>query len=238
MRTCILCLPRTGSQYCENLIASLDDRFILSEYLELWNKSEYVVDHNSMFWIKTRIVDNEEKPITSSSINSEYLDRLELLKKARASQKFTMRLFMFSDYNLEDIVAKLGDMGFDFVNLRRDFYSMAMSYTLGYNYASQGSPIWLADSQISSQVKVDINETKKRLDRIYTAVNDWEDNLTKLNIDCPTLNYNTLVDDITNLFGAVPKYTGIKTVHNNDYLTHIINKDEVLNMMESYISKT
>jgi LPS sulfotransferase NodH len=231
MRTCILCLPRSGSQYCENLIASLDDQcFLLSEYLEAWNESEYVLDNNSMIVIKN--ISAVKKP---SSINSKYLDRLELLKRANSSQKFVLRLFMFDDYNLEDIVPTLGEIGFSFISLRRDFYSIAMSYTLARNYAIQGSPIWIINSQISKQINIDIDKTRKELDRLHTAFINWDDNLAKLSIDYTQMNYNTLVDDVSNMFGAVPKYDGVKTV-SGDYLTHILNKDEVLKMMEDYTS--
>ena len=226
-----MCLPRSGSQYCENLIASLDDQcMMLGEYLEGWNESDYVLDKNF-------ILDRSEFKSMRSPfvINSKYTDRLELLKKSNKEQNFTMRLFVFDEYNLTDVIASLSDTGFSFVSLQRDFYSIAMSYTLALNSAIQGTPIWTINSKISNPVTVHIPSTKQVLDRIYRAFNNWNDNLAKLNVEYKKFNYDNLVNDITDAFGTVPKYQGIKTV-THDYSTHIVNKDDVLKMMDSYAS--
>ena len=231
MRTCILCLPRSGGQYCENLIASLDSQCMrLGEYLEGWNESDYLLDENNRL-----VKENINSVISPFAINSKYLHRLELLKNADKEQNFTMRLFVFDDYVLTGIVDSLAESGFAFASLQRDFYSIAMSYILAFNYAIQGNPIWTINSQISNPVTVHIPSTKRVLDRIYAAFNNWNNNLAKLNIEYKQFNYDTLVNDITDAFGSFPNYQGNKTV-THDYLTHIVNKDDVVKMIDSYAS--
>lgn len=231
MRTCILCLPRTGSQYCENLIASLDQECtILGEYLEAWNEMDYQLDDNSIL-----NGGPEVKVRTTFAINSKYPRRLSLLKESNASQNFTMRLFGFDYYNLNEITSILEDSGFKFVSLTRDFRAMALSYAIALNSAIRGTPIWTINSPVADPVVINIAVTKQILDKIYQSHVVWNDTLSSLNVSSISLQYNTLVDDITTAFGQVPTYTGTKTIP-HDYLNHIVNKNDVIEMIDSYAS--
>ena len=51
-RTCILCLPRSGSQLCETLSGEKHSSLQLGEYFENWNRSEYIADVNNNIILK------------------------------------------------------------------------------------------------------------------------------------------------------------------------------------------
>jgi len=231
MRTCILCLPRTGSQYCENLISSLDQECtMLGEYLEAWNEMDYQLDDNSILSRGPKI-----EARAAFSINSKYLHRLSLLKNSNTNQNFTLRLFGFAHYNLSTITNMLEDSGFKFVSLSRDFRSMALSYAIAFNAATRGTPVWGVNSSVADPVLVNIAVTKRILDKIYQSHIVWNDTISSLSVSSSPLQYDTLVDDVTTVFGKVPTYTGTKTIQ-HDYLNHIVNQSEVMKMIDSYAS--
>ena len=51
-RTCIICLPRTGSQLCEMLSGERYSSLHLGEYFENWNRSEYIADNDNNIRLK------------------------------------------------------------------------------------------------------------------------------------------------------------------------------------------
>jgi hypothetical protein len=203
---------------------------MLGEYLEAWNEMDYQLDDNSILNSGP-----ESKVQAAFSINSKYLHRLSLLKESNTSQNFTLRLFGFEYYNLNEITNILEDSGFKFVSLTRDFREIALSYAIAFNSAIRGTPIWTINSTVADPVLVNIAVTKRILDKIYKSHVVWNDTLSSLNVSPIPLQYNNLVDDITTAFEQVPTYSGTKTIP-HDYLNHIVNKNDVIEMIDSYAS--
>jgi len=81
-RTCIICLPRTGSQLCEMLSGEKYSSLQLGEYFENWNRSEYIVDNDNNIRLK-----NFSSIPTNFKLFEGFEERLNLLKNININIK-------------------------------------------------------------------------------------------------------------------------------------------------------
>jgi len=235
-RTCIICLPRSGSQLCEILIAEVKanntrGRRRLGEYFENWNGSEYIlIDNNFLFQTSFKAV---KSPL---QIAENFEERINLLKQVNPDQPFVMRLFLMDNYDkltLAKIILELKNLNFEFVTLFRDVEDQILSYMLAQTYkVSKNEDVFAINRPIADPVNIDINLLANPVDYIYNSSLNWEANLNNLltGINYQTINYNTIYSDLEKIYNIKFKYLGNKSIKGNP-LDLILNKEEVLGFL-------
>ena len=97
-RTCIICLPRSGSQLCEILSGEKHSSLQLGEYFENWNRSEYIADDDNNIRFK-----NYASISSNFKLFENIEQRLNLLKHTNINQSLTLRIFLMDQYDKDTL---------------------------------------------------------------------------------------------------------------------------------------
>ena len=232
-RTCIICLPRTGSQLSEKLIGEISNAYNLGEFFENWNQnSQYELDSNSNIYIKEFVFTPSPFKLTN---NIE--ERLDLLKKINPDQPLSLRIFLMDHYDkaqLSNIVTELKNIGFEFVTLMRDVKEQLLSYMIAYTYlTSKNINVFDINSPINEPVTIDINKLGRTLTQIRNSNNNWEKNVSTIlnNTAYQKINYQTIYSDMSAIYNREFKYFGNKSIK-VDPLDLIVNKKEIMVILD------
>jgi hypothetical protein len=230
-RTCIICLPRTGSQLCEKLSGEVQTSFQLGEYFENWNRSEYIIFDGN---IKLK---NFVSIPTKFNLFENFQERLDLLKNTNINQPLTLRIFLMDHYDkitLSNIIIELKNIGFEFITLTRDIKEQLLSYMIARTYKQN---VFGINSKINEPVYINLNYLNNVLDQIYVSHLLWEKNLSTIlhNIEYQKVKYESIYTDMENIYNTKFKYLGEKSIK-IDPFDLITNKEEVIRFLSNKIS--
>jgi hypothetical protein len=233
-RTCIICLPRTGSQLCERLANELNSSLQLGEYFENWNRSEYVLDNDKL------ILKNHGSVASPFKLFENVEERLELLKKINTNQSLTLRIFLMDNYDkevLSKIIIELKSIGFEFLTLTRDIKEQLLSYMIVRTHANSGKNVFGINKEINEPVIINLTVLNNTLNQINNSHLLWGKNLSIIlhDIEYKTVRYESIYSDMENIYNTKFKYLGKKSI-NVDPFDLIINKEEVTGFLVSKIS--
>ena len=225
-RTCIICLPRTGSQLCEKLSGERHSSLQLGEYFENWNRSEYVIEEDNIRFKNYASISSNFK------LFENFEQRLDLLKNTNINQSLTLRIFLMDQYDkdaLSNIIIELKNIGFEFITLKRDIKEQLLSYMISRTYVKN---VFGINSEINQPVYIDIAKLNKALTHIYDSHLLWEKNLSVVlhNIEYQTVRYESIHSDMENIYNTKFKYQGEKSIK-GDPFDLIINKEEVMSFL-------
>ena len=226
-RTCIICLPRSGSQLCEILSGEIKASFQLGEYFENWNRSEYVADSENNIRLK-----NFASIPTNFKIFEGFEERLNLLKNTNINQSLTLRIFLMDQYDkdtLYNIIIELKNIGFEFITLTRNIKEQLLSYMIARTYVKN---VFGINSEINEPIYIDFTKLNKILTHIHVSHLLWEKNLSMVlhNIDHQTVRYESIYSDMENIYNTKFKYQGKKSIE-GDPFDLIINREEVMSFL-------
>lgn len=230
-RTCIICLPRSGSQLCETLTAEVQNALKLGEYFENWNRSKYALDDNNNLYIK-EIVEIKSKLMLRK--DSEEL--LTLLKESNPSQALTLRIFLMDYYNkglLSKIIKDLESIGFEFVVLHRDLKDQLLSFMITLAYFNfKNKNVFGINSEIQEPIMINFDKLGGMLEDLRNSSINWNNNLPVIfnNIPYQKIKYETIYNEMEKIYNTKFKYLGKKSIQGNP-LDLILNKEEVINFI-------
>jgi hypothetical protein len=232
-RTCIICLPRSGSQLCERLAAEATSARILGEYFENWNQSEYALTLDNRMYLKKFVQQPAELMIREN-----FKESLALLKQTKTDQPLTIRLFLMDHYDkntLLSIVTDLKSIGFEFLVLNRNIREQLLSYMIALAYhISKNKMVFAINNVIDETVSVDIPSLTHVLDKVVISFKNWENNLSTVlkDTEYQKISYENIYQDMETAFDTKFRYSGKKSI-NGDPLDLILNKEEVLSFLSS-----
>jgi hypothetical protein len=226
-RTCVICLPRSGSQLCEILSGEKHSSLQLGEYFENWNRSEYTTDEYNTIRLK-----NFASISTNFKLFENFEQRLDLLKHANKNQSLTLRIFLMNQYDkgtLSNIIIELKNIGFEFITLKRDIKEQLLSYMIARTYVKN---VFGINSEINQPIYIDLIKLNQVLTHIYDSHLLWEKNLSVVlhNIEYQTVRYESIHVDMENIYNTKFKYQGEKSIK-GDPFDLIINKEEVMDFL-------
>lgn len=232
-RTCIICLPRSGSQLCEQLISEVNNAYMLGEYFENWNISKYGFDdNNNIYVIEPNMMACKLK------IKESFKANINLLSKANSNQPLTLRIFLMDYYKkdtLLTIVNELKNLGFEFVTLTRDKKDQLLSFMITVSYQTfKNKNVFGINSSITEPIHVDLNLLDNVFNGLVNSFQNWENNLSTIltDVNYQKIQYDTMYKDMEQLYNTNFKYHGKKSI-NGDPLDLILNKDEVLKFLSN-----
>jgi hypothetical protein len=226
-RTCIICLPRTGSQLCEKLSGEIKSSYQLGEYFENWNRSEYITDNDNNIQLK-----NYASISSNFKLFEGFEERLNLLRNTNINQSLTLRIFLMDQYDkniLAKIIIELKNIGFEFITLKRNIKEQLLSYMIARTYIKN---VFGINSKINESVYIDFTKLTKVLTHIYDSHILWEKNLSVVlhNIEYQTVRYESIYSNMENIYNTKFKYQGEKSIK-GDPFDLIINKEEVMSFL-------
>lgn len=232
-RTCIICLPRSGSQLCEKLVAEANRAGQLGEYFENWNQTEYFLD--SAKWLHLKKISEQLSPYM---IKKDYKEYISLLKQTNLRQSLVLRLFLIDYYDkdvLLEIITNLKNLGFEFIALHRNLKDQILSWMIAHSYrVIKDRDVFSINKLVDEPVNIDIKLLSNILDILVTSSKNWEDNLSIIlkNVDYTKIKYENIYNDMENYFNIKLNYNGVKSI-NGDPLDFILNKEEVVDFLTS-----
>lgn len=237
-RFCIICTPRTGSQWCVKLIEEAVNSFDLSEFFENWNNSTFYVDNG---FVKLKeFIHTKNVPF---DINNNYNERIDLLKRADLTQPLTIRFFLFDKYPKEVtkfIIEELQKINFNFIVLDRNFQEQILSYLIARLSTNKFNKNFFNPNEvIVDPIYVKLDERlKKTLDNIYVSKKNWNANINELfkNIPYHVVRYESMIEDMEKILNTQLKYNGEKSIK-GDPLDLIINRHEILTFIKTNYNK-
>jgi hypothetical protein len=247
IRYCVLALPRTGSTWLHEGIAShlsstySDKNFInLGEFFtpsinlhKLEMHTKYYVDKDNLIQkIKQDDIVLENSEHVVSFINK----RLDILLDGSEQQSMILK-YMYSNYvdkrinDLENLT-KIKNHNFIIVNINRDVFECTLSYLV-----SKQTNIWIK-STLWDNKKIDLITPASviipldyfKLTYItYLKISEEKQKLAE-NLCCVTVDYKTLVQDCN--INKVPfeENNNCQKLYDMDYNTIITNYDEILRL--------
>jgi hypothetical protein len=244
-RYCILSLPRTGSTWLLEGIAShllstyTDKNFInLGEFLTLSiNESDkyikYYTDENKLI--------QQVKQLDKVPENSEYVlsfinKRLSILLDGTNQQSIILK-YMYSnhvDHRINDLenLTKIKNHDFTIVNINRDPFESALSYLVSKQTNNWiKSTLWdnkNIESVTASSVTIPINYFKITYN-IFLRVSKEKQKVTD-DLNCVSVNYKSLVQDC--IANQIPfeENNNCQKLYNIDYNSIVTNYDEILSL--------
>lgn len=237
MRTCIICLPRTGSQLCERMISSIDNATMLGEYVEAWNDSIYALDENKFLFMDKFI--SKKEPF---NIHPLFDDRIKKIINSNKTQPFVLRLFLMDNYNKEtfkSIIDNLNAAGFNFLTLYRSLEDQLLSYCIAYSNLARNKNTFIIDSAVVDKVFVNISKIESTIEHISRSNKKFSMNVKYIfeekNLNVNHIEYESLVNDIHKIYGIKIETGGNKTVQGN-HLDYILNKEETIRLINKYLN--
>jgi hypothetical protein len=252
-RWCIIAGARSGSTWLENLIfESLPknkkplrlNEYILSPFLTTFSKDEnnYVCENNVLML-----------PLTNDETAQIIQDRIDTISTANIEQPLTMRVFIRPnqtlnlDYNM--FFNKLADINFKFVTLYRNIFDKSLSLYFMENTGivhrwGNNKETYHYDTMQGNKKPSDIS----KLEPLTVNMSNWLRNLYNSytdevlrkkmtsKLDCPTVRYETLIDDCyANNIPIGP--TEIIKTYELPYKDYILNYDELVQAYLYYKDK-
>ena len=226
-RTCIICLPRSGSQLCEILSGEKHSSLQLGEYFENWNRSEYIADDDNNIRFK-----NYASISSNFKLFENIEQRLNLLKNTNINQSLTLRIFLMDQYDkdtLSNIIIELKNIGFEFITLTRDIKEQLLSYMIARTYIKN---VFVINSEINEPVYINLIKLNKVLTHIYDSHLRWEKNVSVVlrDIEYQKVKYESVYSDMEKIYNTKFKYLGKKSI-NVDPFDLILNKEEVMGFL-------
>jgi len=235
-RTCIICLPRTGSQLCEKLVAEISDASKLGEFFENWNRdSQYKLDSNSYLHLTEVALLPSPFKLTNT-----ITEQLSLLTRVNPTQSLSIRLFLMDHYDkveLSNIVVELKNMGFEFITLVRDLREQLLSYMIAHTHTTSiNNNAFNINSFVTEPATINISKFYGTLKQIVDSSINWGKNISSIlnNIDYQQINYKTIYSDMSRIYNTEFKYSGIKSIK-GDPFDLIVNKREVMGILDILI---
>lgn len=234
-RTCVVCLPRSGSQLCEKLVSEIHNAFSLDEYLEKWHESHYKLDENKNISLIRHI------HITSPFIMREDVaKRIDFLKQINKDQPLTLRLFLMDNYDkaiLKNIMTELKGIGFEFIALYRDaIMDQLLSFMLAYSWTGlKKEMVFHLNTVIDKPIHINLTPAlRERLSVIKTSSVHWDRNVSVVldNIPFERVSYETMYADMEKIYQRKFNYSGNKTI-TVDPMDLILNKEEVMDFLNN-----
>jgi len=232
-RICIICLPRSGSQLCEQLASELSNSYMLGEYFENWNRSNYDFDINNNIYVK-----KFAEISCKLNLQQQFKEKLNLLSKANPNQPLTLRLFAMDYYNkdtLLTIITKLKTLGFEFVTLTRDIKNQLLSFMITVSYQTfKKQNVFGINSDIIDPIYIKLNVLGPIFDDLVNSSKNWENNLSTIlnDVNYQKIKYDTIYSDMEQIYNTNFKYHGKKSI-NGDPLDLILNKTEVVEFLSN-----
>ena len=232
-KTCIVCLPRSGSQLCEQLVSEVHESYMLGEYFEDWNRSNYELNADKNIYIAkfTGIS-------CKLNLHQQFKEKLNLLSKANPNQPLTLRLFAMDYYNkdiLLTIITELKTLGFEFVTLNRDIKNQLLSFMITVSYQTfKKQNVFGINSDIIEPIYINLNVLGSIFDDLVNSFKNWENNLSIIlnSVNYQKIKYDTLYNDMEQIYNTDFKYQGKKSIK-GDPLDLILNKDEVVDFLSN-----
>ena len=241
-RICIVCLPRSGSSWLEQMIhnahlhtsprsVSLGEYFNYSAFYKNGADVEFNMgDNNFLNWQWKTIDANTNKPEVSK--DKFYQDRLELLKKINPDQNIVLRMMMgWDSYNYEECIQELVNLNFKIISLSRDMFDQLISQmaVMQTNYHHSHSKF--AHENIKLK-KIIINE---REFKDYLTMFKTEDNARKhleIKFNSPIIRYNNLIQDCTSNNIPIDQDVSMVKTYPLPYSRYIENYNELREIYE------
>lgn len=249
-RWCIIAGARSGSTWFENLIhesSNSTDKMILGEYISPYPYTQHFTldEHNNIISMFV------EEPINFLQENT---DRIQMILNSNIEQSLTIRTFVrpnehpifkrTSDYI--DFFQKLAERNFKFVSLYRNIFDRSIS---GYFMAQTGNiHRWYTDVDNGYYITNEGVKDWSRVcipDPIIVDIPSWEsilwssyqDEIQRKKVtailNCPTVHYETLLEDCDVANIDVSPSSIIKT-YDISYKDYILNYDELVDKYNYY----
>jgi predicted DNA-binding protein YlxM (UPF0122 family) len=226
-RTCIICLPRSGSQLCEKLSGEIKSSYYLGEYFENWKRSEYVTDNENNIRLK-----KFDSISSTFKLFEGFEERLNLLRNANINQSLTLKIFLMDQYDkniLAKIIIELKNIGFEFITLTRNIEEQLLSYMIARSYVKD---VFGINSKINEPVYINLTRMNKVLTHIHDSNLLWAENLSIVlkDIEYQKVRYESIYSDMENIYNTKFKYQGEKSIK-GDPFDLIINREEVMDFL-------
>jgi hypothetical protein len=226
-RTCIICLPRSGSQLCEKLSGEIKSSYQLGEYFENWNRSEYITDNDNNIQLK-----NYASISSNFKLFEGFEERLNLLRNTNINQSLTLRIFLMDQYDkstLAKIIIELKNIGFEFITLTRNIEEQLLSYMITRSYVKD---VFGLNSEINEPVYINLTRMNKVLTHIHDSNLLWAENLSIVlkDIEHQKVRYESIYSDMEKIYNTKFKYQGEKSIK-GDPFDLIINREEVMGFL-------
>jgi hypothetical protein len=262
-RTCIIGLPRSGSQLCEKLVAGQYNKTLILGLL--FDALKYTTYDNS--GIITRTSTNlhgkiqlsigqylqdtkfeayklntviEDMLATYASINSishDWKERLRNIGDLDRNTPVTIRLFLDNMEELslyKEIVMQLQNLGFKFLSLEREFEAQVLSHLIARNYSMVHKDIFTINSAILQPVLIPSNLlTSRMIESVAVTKLKWSTYMKMINVPIKFVNYETMLFDLEGIYNCAFKVAGHKTISGDPY-NWIINADEIRQLLQPF----
>ena len=209
-RVCILCTPRSGSQWCAKLI---NDVYDLGEYFEQWNQNYYQLDHHK--YISLVQQNHIKHPF---AIAQNYQTRCDLLYESDRQQPLVLRLFVMDHYSkntLADICQQLQQLGFEFIKLSRlNARDQILSYAIARSCRDRYKKnIFTINSVINDRIIIDAPTIAYTVKILKPSIKNFHDNVNKIinHIPLTSVRYEYMIQDIQQIHNHSLQYIGQKT---------------------------
>lgn len=260
-RTCIIGLPRTGSQLCEKLIASAFNNtmmlgtyfdgstlknFIQSDdigfaetvnpYGQLDTKIvQFLESGNKTFASKKLIEDILEIYLKVNAISTDWKHRMAVLSKLDHTIPVTVRLFLNNLHEMttyKEIVQDLRNIGFSFISLERNYESQVLSQLIARNYSMTRENIFSMDSVIKEPITVPVNLFTAYVIQFAALMKlNWGTYMKMLQVPIKRVTYENMCVDLKSVYMRDFTITGHKTIQGDPY-QWITNSDEIKELIQ------
>lgn len=261
-RICILSLPRSGSQFCENIISNMYEdppMIMLGEFFHWWKCGIYnniELDPETKLLVKKinhrTGIDFIERRSKRVKLNIEgWKDNLELLKNMDKTQPVSVRLQVFPYLcnnrlrmlEYRELIYELKALNFKFISLERDFDERVLSLLIANAYAEIKNEYVFPINNIADERVLITEHEISKIEREYINSSKWVESMDRLigSYGYDSIRYETIYEDLSRVFDReVPKIGGVKTIQDNPY-DLIINAEEVEDMIiktSCYLSRS
>ena len=241
-RICIVCLPRSGSSWLEQMIHnahlhSSPKSVLLGEYFNYHAfykngaDAEFNIgDDNFLNWQWKSIDVDTPKPIVSK--NQFYQDRLEILKKINLDQNIVLRMMMgWDNYNYEEYIQELINLNFKIISLSRNMFDQLISQMVAMetNYHHSHSNFAYPNLKIK---ELSINEKDFK---DYLTICKTEDNLRKnlaIKFNSPIIRYSNLIEDCNSNNIPIDQNVSMVKTYPLPYSDYVKNYNELRELYE------
>lgn len=251
MRVFILGLPRSGTQWAEQLVVrAWQGTQTLGEYFQPhWLLHDYRLEQGRIqVCVRSgqNLRDLHRELGLDQGLVYNWSQRLELVCQARADQGLVIRHFPRSRARAQEqqIVDCLAQQGFDFVSIEREFEAGLLSRILAaLVHQSTGQDIWTQGRRPRQQkyyVNLDRFELARICEQRLAAALGWVQDRNEIFRQHPwsSVDYASMVSDLACALGPEiqPLPVNIRTLERDPY-SYIENAEEVRLLIEPYVQR-
>lgn len=242
-RICIVCLPRSGSSWLEQMIHnahlhSSPKSVLLGEYFNYYafykNKADAefnIGDDNFLNW-KWQTIKVEDTSKSVISKDKFYQDRLEMLKKINPNQNIVLRMMMgWDSYNYEEYIQELVNLNFKIISLSRNMFDQLISQMAVMQTNYHHSHGKFAHEHIKLK-KISIREQEFK---DYLTMFETEDNVRKhlaIKFNSPIIRYNNLIQDCASNNIPIDQDVSMVKTYPLSYSHYVENYNELRELYE------